>query len=625
VAGILLIALLIGRNPGFFGYLRRAPEALSGASLGWPVLAVGGLLLTGVACYGAVQWLLKLAARRGLAIASPLPWVLAALVVGGLASSWAVALLIGHGLPWVYLCLLAAGALAATVYGVAQRPRRLALPGEPGWQRSIVLGLCSYALLHGFVQMLVPQTAWDVLAYHLAIAKLYGAWGQMHEIPWMLHSHAPHLLQTFYALPVMLGADTVAAGVHFFCTLLLLGLTYSLGEQYLGKRMGALAAAVLLCQPVVYQYAGLAHSDAAFALFHLAATAALWRWQEKREVAWLWIGGVLSGLACASKLFGPVLSLALALWVLKRGRKAAVRPFLLAVAAVAGPWYVRTWINTGNPVWPWMSSFFGGDFGAAHVDAAFVASQATSWATLSGDLMRQGAHFLLVPLIALGLWRRRLSPLTRFLLWPVLLYAVFFVAVPSTGVWRYFFPLYPALVLAFVEWAKAVKKPVAYVAFAMALSPAVLAAQNNQLFAALSLKSQARPNAAPRELYLERSLDFFGFYQKVNAILGPQDKVMLWREIRGAHLTVPYLWGDPVNQGMLRMQRSFDVTVADSAARVRAQLQQLGVTHVLSNFKNRIYQPGASYYSKRDQAVMDQVLKDRVALLSENGLALYPL
>jgi hypothetical protein len=192
--------------------------------------------------------------------------------------------------------------------------------------------------------------------------------------------------------------------------------------------------------------------------------------------------------------------------------------------------------------------------------------------------------------------------------------------------WRLMLPVMPAFALTTAYWSarwlssRGPLRALAAAALCCAVAPAALATQNNELFVVLGLRSELSPDSAPRELYLERSLDHYAFYRDVNAALrGRPALVLLFREIRGYYLDVPYMWGDPLNQGLIQYGR-----LPDPAA-LAARLRELGVTHVLVNEGPAIYAPGGPVYDLRTIALMDGVLRRSRRVLLRAPLSLYEI
>ena len=528
--------------------------------------------------------------------------------------------------------LLGALAFVPGLDGLLRRARRepRPAPGTAGslWQGALA-GFMAFLAWHALTTALAPATDWDVLAYHLTLPKLYLKAGRISEIPWLLQSHWPHLMEVLYAGPIALGLDNAAALIHAAVCAALVLAVFRVGRDRLGAPAAWIGAGLLAAQSALWRCAGTAHSDGALALFHFLACVALWSWAESGSRGKLALAGLLSGLGACAKLLGILPLAVLAAWVCLRPRRekrlAAVLLFASCGLAVVLPWYIKTWIGAGNPVWPFLSNRLGGLWGAAFLEPPFLRINLFGWPPEPALLLRYGPQFLLVPAAAGAAWAgwRRIPwpPFLLFLLTPAFFY--FLVVARDHEGWRFMLSMMPALALT-TGWALTRCGRGRAGGFAAAalvlfgLYPGLRATQNNELFAVLGLRSTSRPDVPAREVYLERSLDHYGFYQRLLPMVGAQDRILLFQEIRGYYLDADFLWGDPRNQGLIRYAE------LAGPAQLAARLRELGVTHVLVNADNPNYSESPDYYDSRTLAMMRGLLRWRGQLiLREGGLALY--
>jgi hypothetical protein len=532
---------------------------------------------------------------------------------------------------------LVLGALAAAV-GVPEfirrtREERSSLEDRGDWRlwQGFLAAIIAFSLWHIFITALAPPTDWDVLAYHLALPKLYLRAGRIMEIPWLLHSHWPHLMEVLYAVPLALGMDNAAALLHAATVAALFLATFRVGRKQLGAPAAWIGTAILAVQPALWMRAGEAHSDGAFALFHFLACVALWSWDENGSPGILALAGLLSGLAASAKLLGVAPFIVLSAWVWTRPRRekrhAQTLLFAACGLAVVLPWYLKTWAGAGNPVWPFFSRWLGGRWGAAFFESRYLRCLMVGWPPNLEVLLQYGPQFLLLP-AAIGAawtWRRRLSwpPFLKFLLTPAAFY--FLMVARHTECWRLMQPMLPALALT-AGWgvtslAQGRAGKIAATALVLfALYPIRGATQNEELSVALGSRSITAPGSSRREAYLNDNLDNYHFYRRLHESVGPGDKVLLFQEIRGYYLDVDYMWGDPLNQGMIRYA---ELRGPDELA---AELTRLGVTHVLESEDSGIYGENPDYYDRRTIDMMRDMLRLHARpMMKEGGLALYQL
>lgn len=604
------------RNPGVWGYLLHKPSSLDGASLGlWLSFGAWPLILAAVAWASMLglgrRALDALQVREEKGLDS-----LAAAALGlGLLGEAAFLLGWAGGLTPVLLALLAAAAAGAGL--TALRPPVARRRSRLGRLEAAAAGLLGFALFHLLIVALAPTTAWDVRAYHLALPELYLRSGRLVEVPWLLHSHWPHLMEALYALPLAAGRDSAAALLHAgACVLLTAGVFFAGGWP---------AALLLAGQPALLRVAPTAHADGACALLFFAAAAALARWEESKKEGWLLAAGALAGFSASAKIFGGAGAAAWTLWLVWRTRRAREAALFAACAAAAvGPWLLRTWINTGDPLWPLLRLAPA----AAELAMRNARSNIWSWPPPQWLLTHDGPFFLLAPLAGLALLSsdaaKRPTRLETTLWIPVPL--LFLLAFRHHEAWRFMIPAYAAAALAGGRFAAAgfaaggLRRAAAVVLIFAGAAPIFTLTQNNELFAVLGLRSSVTPDASPRTLFENRSVDVSSFYREAAAELPPGSKVLLFREVRGYGAGFEYMWGDPLNQNLVEYRRLKDFDA------LYTRLKELGVTHVLDHEGSHLYGEDPLYYDARTLNMMAGMLKRKARpKLVREGLVLHQL
>jgi hypothetical protein len=135
-----------------------------------------------------------------------------------------------------------------------------------------------------------------------------------------------------------------------------------------------MGGALVFCNSAMLLLGATAYSDMLLAAFVTVALLSFERWRGGAGMAWLSLAGVMCAFAAGTKysalFFPPVLLVMIALGA---GLRRVVRPalmFLLPLAAAALPWYGYIFLDTGNPVWPFLSGVFGLKYWSG-VDMAF--------------------------------------------------------------------------------------------------------------------------------------------------------------------------------------------------------------------------------------------------------------
>jgi len=228
----------------------------------------------------------------------------------------------------------------AVLFDAAREYRAIGTP----W----ILLLAACALPTG-IAMLVPETEQDSFIYHLgAVWQWFQARGLL--IDYVSASfHLPLPVEMIYAIPLALGDERIARWVPVSC---LAAVSSLFGSRMLreGNPWAArLAPIVAMGAATFWHVLTMTKNDIAAASLFVAGALFL---RYRRH----WIGALLLGASFAAKLvYGPLV----AIWFLVYARRVR-RPalFLLMLGVPVLPWLVKTWLATGNPVFPMFCGIF---------------------------------------------------------------------------------------------------------------------------------------------------------------------------------------------------------------------------------------------------------------------------
>lgn len=443
-----------------------ADFSFSGAALWRSLLDVAAALWIWLAMLGVGLWLWR---WFGPAHSSPGE---TALFAFGLGFGAVGLLVLGVGLAgWLQRPFLHVLLLVLTILGLPVLVpflRQVQVPQRPS---PLILLYLVLATGLAFTLALLPPTSWDGLSYHLRGPWLYLQAGQIVPDIDIFSLNYPFLLEMLFMLALAVRSDITAQLMHFFFLLLLVGLVYQTAVSGFKLRHGWTAVLLLLATPLVLQLAPVAYNDLTLAFTILASLYAFVRWQETQSTRWLLISGLFSGLAMSLKYTSFVAPLFIGLWLIgqygRQPRQLLRLGLLFAVAAllVALPWYVKNYVFTGNPVYPfvWDGRYWHEFRSIAHR----APGTGTGWdipalltlpytLTLgigdnSGDGQTGPLYLALLPLLLFyALWRahRQQAPFAfRFLLlFALLQYAVWVMGVIDSAPLRQVRLLLPAFV-----------------------------------------------------------------------------------------------------------------------------------------------------------------------------------
>jgi hypothetical protein len=320
-----------------------------------------------------------------------------------------------------------------------------------------------------------PSTAFDATMYHLPFARAFAATGRMPFLPDLRFPIFPQLMEVLFAMVFPAGRDVAAQALSLVTTVLSALMVVGWAREEGEPRAGWLAAAAFLGNPIVTYFGATPYVDAGLILFATAAFYSFRRWRATGLLHWAALAGLFAGTGAAVKYLGLFFVAALAVAVFAaagRDRRArAALCFVVPALAALGPWYLRIFLETGNPVFPFFTRLFGASawdlggyqprlFGpeAAGIEghAAAVGGLLLRLVTAPFDLIFPRRHFdwhppfspvylVALPAYAVGLLRR--GP-WRPLLAIAAAYALFAMTLPRDP--RYLTPLLPLLSLAAV-------------------------------------------------------------------------------------------------------------------------------------------------------------------------------
>jgi hypothetical protein len=456
---------------------------------------------------------------------------------------------------------------------------------------------------------LCPPTGWDELVYHHELPRRWLADGWPAFYPDLAYSGFPSLGETLFWLVAPLEGVIAPRLIVWVCWLVGLLLLFGLfrrrlvgGSALVLTLVFAGSSAVLMISANCYVESILLMNVAAMLL---ALEAPYRDAQASRQRAPAIVVGILAGGAAAVKLTGlallvvPCLWYAFEAWQSRARLPAAARAlatFLVVACCVALPFYVRAWLATGNPFYPYFAEWFTSD--VARIETSQFHHALGDWAfgfrgvlgfcaaplllsftneLYDGDFGGQLLVFILLAALALaGIARRRQR---RIVLWPaavsLVLYVFWFVTAQQA---RFAVPAALGLVLLAASGLQRLRGRTRQAALGLLIVAALVSAPwrtaghyAGSWFTVLGLIS---PTA-----YVNEETDHVHL-PLVHALLDhtPADaRLMLLFDHRGFYLPRPFVIGTPVFQeAHFTPPEQFD-----RPERIMAVLQRERVTHVV--------------------------------------------
>lgn len=288
--------------------------------------------------------------------------------LGSGASSLAILLLRALDVPTP---LWALGALALVGLPLHRERATTALrpPARAGRARaidgaSVVLGV----LL--FVAALAPETTWDGFEYHLPLAMAF-AEGPIRALPGVLDAEFRAGVDLLYIPAVSAGVPDAAAAVSAAFAMALAALVRAEASRRASPTAGSIAGFFTLAVPFTLTSAPTTYVDLAVGTYGFLALLLADRWNRTGDGRWLTLAALFLAFAANAKLHAAILVPAVLVLVAAGGRAfpaALVARCAALVAVLTLPWFVKTGLSTGNPLFPLFGAWLGyGPSSAEHL------------------------------------------------------------------------------------------------------------------------------------------------------------------------------------------------------------------------------------------------------------------
>lgn len=560
---------------------------------------------------------------------SPLPLTLALYCASG-ASLWSL-LWFGLGIAQLFrascaLLLLLIGLLLAGYEGLKiYKIKRDSEENSFAWFAKTTIIFILFPVLLAFISALAPTLGKDAMVYRLAVPKAWLVAGGMVDVSTNIFSHLSFGAEMNGVWAMLLAnfinpeiAETAFGLVALASFPLLLLAVYGLArEWWLPRDWALLAVLIVAAIPTMYQVAASGYVDHTLAWYVTLAIYAAGKWWQSQSRSSAIILALSLGAAFAVKLIALFAFVPLFIIILFKvralqnegattGNTVLMKGLAILAAAgvLASPWYMRVWLKTGSPMFPFYAHLWKGS--APGWDAERSA--------LSGQLMRNygGANkgivdYLLTPLHlslqaqpeipayfdgVLGISLLLGLPLLAWGLWRMAIRSEIKIAVSMAGGWylcwlftsqqlRFLLPILPALaltiifVIAQVDSSRKGKNNIFKAVIFASAWPGLLVILS--WFLAVN-PVRAALGGEPRDSYLEQRLDYYSYYKIINRDLPKEARVWLIN-LRNdtVHLERQYL-ADFVFEDYTLTKF---VQESASLSELRGKIKQLGVTHIL--------------------------------------------
>ena len=339
--------------------------------------------------------------------------------------------------------------------------------------RMFLVVLVSLSLLMTLISTIAPAKGNDALVYHLSDAKYFAQHHLVTFIPYTSSSVYPYFMEMLFTLAMLFDNPLLAKLFHFSMAFFGGLAVYSLGWRYINKEVAIIATAIFYLTPGVFTQATYAYIDIGWAFYTFMGFYAIMLWDFSSERRWLVLAGVMCGIAADTKYIGLITPVTVGLVLVIKGflqkekYKDLARNFALfsiIVVIIIFPYYIRPFLYTGNPFYPFYAKYIaesgwyghdGFDFGMKKTFLNFIVSP--WYVTFYPGKIFGGSESQLSPLYlaflpALIFLREKGKPILLISIFVGIFYFFWFFKFPAV---RYILPIIPflALLCGYVVWA----------------------------------------------------------------------------------------------------------------------------------------------------------------------------
>jgi len=259
----------------------------------------------------------------------------------------------------VPITLAPLGLIAASGWW-AWRPSAFERLDRPPWSRGV--DFATGCVATGMVlAALAPETTWDGFEYHLPMIR---AWvdGPMRALPAMLDSEFRAGIDLLYVPAVSVDQPDAAAAVSAAFAIALAVLLRAEATRRASPGAGAWTGFFALIVPLTVEAAASTYVDLGVGAYGFLALLFADRWNRHGDARNLLAAALTLAFAANAKLHAAALAPAIVLLLAFGGRRPPLREWLRCGAITAvwvAPWFVKSSLTTGNPLFPMLCSWFG--------------------------------------------------------------------------------------------------------------------------------------------------------------------------------------------------------------------------------------------------------------------------
>lgn len=474
------------------------------------------------------------------------------------------------------------------------------------WLSCILLVFFGLHIFLGLINALAPPTGfWDALTTYLAIPEIWVKNHGLINIPFLAFSYWPHNMSMVFVLGRLLINDTLGILIQYWLSLLVLFAIYAFCRSHLNSKKIGILSMTIFCVGVGFSHSLSFSAGTNFAntFFIFLSLYSFLNWRKHSKPGWLVISAVFSGCAAGIRLTGfiPIMFFLVLLYCDLFKTKTllpTIRNILIySVPALlfAAPWYLRSYILTNNPFFPFLFNVFDGNHWNSDIATYYSNSfkevgmgknilQFLLWpwnvtvnaGYFNGAIINFGPIFLaLLPFL---LCIRKIPAVIKFLLGFSLFFSIMWFWFLTHSL-RHLFAITPLLSIcvAYVlirllstNMSGLKKITFSFLFFSLIFNMGYVVYAN-----LINFKLPVVIGLESNQDYYQRNLPMFEVYDFIENNLPQGTKIIFMRETRGYGCPRPYIWARPNFSAFIDYRSIKDINELHEIT------QQLQATHIL--------------------------------------------
>jgi len=242
------------------------------------------------------------------------------------------------------------------------------IKGLSGENRSVFFYLCSaFITVVSVCRVFGVRILNDSLVYHLYLPRMYIHAGHICRVPFSEHALWPQLTEMIFTF--CLGMKSVAGAKAFSVIPYLVtgAFTHKLIKYLTGRdTLSFLGFAAVISTPAFFFFSAATYVDLTITMFTAAMVYYIVRYLLEGRTVFLVTAAFACGGALSCKFTSAIIFFSAAATILLfagRGRKARhTALFVFISLAVCFIWYLRSYLYSGNPIFPFGYNLFGSGF-----------------------------------------------------------------------------------------------------------------------------------------------------------------------------------------------------------------------------------------------------------------------